>query len=130
MYRKYFLKNKSVLSRKFIASTLSAVFCAGAFSSCARAMYYSNNNNILFQDQNSQFNSQSSWPKFLGNKDPNKVLFEYDPKTDNKILDKIEEEIGNSYTQDDFDKLLSTYFEVDKNSNKRKEISRSWCNLC
>ena len=38
MCRKYFFKNKGCLSRKFIASGLSAVFSAGMFSSYAGAM--------------------------------------------------------------------------------------------
>ena len=38
MYRKYFFKNKGVLSRRFVASGLAAVFSAGMFGSYAGAM--------------------------------------------------------------------------------------------
>ena len=46
MYRKYFFKNKGVLSRKFVASGLAAVFSAGMFGSYAGAMKHELNNNF------------------------------------------------------------------------------------
>ena len=51
MHRKYFSKNQGVLSRKFIASGLSAVFSAGMFSSYAGAMEAE-----FFKDDNLVFN--------------------------------------------------------------------------
>ena len=46
MYREYFFKNKGVLSRKFVASGLAAVFSAGMFGSYAGAMKHELNNNF------------------------------------------------------------------------------------
>ena len=53
MHRKYFSKNQGVLSRKFIASGLSAVFSAGMFSSYAGAMEAE-----FFKDDNLVFNAE------------------------------------------------------------------------
>ena len=49
MYRKYFFKNKGILSRKFVASGLAAAFSSGMFGSYAGAMQALENINYLLE---------------------------------------------------------------------------------
>ena len=49
MYRKYFFKNKGILSRKFVASGLAAAFSSGTFGSYAGAMQALENINYLLE---------------------------------------------------------------------------------
>jgi hypothetical protein len=67
MCRKYFFKNRGYLSRKFIASGLSAVFSAGMFSSYAGAMESEQRftNNSLDFDQFLEDNAEKIKKDFL-----------------------------------------------------------------
>ena len=54
MHRKYFSKNKGVLSRKFVASGLAVEFSLGMFASYAGAMEQQIDLDIMFSDRKNQ----------------------------------------------------------------------------
>ena len=87
MYRKYFFKSKGVLSRKFVASGLSAVFSAGMFSSYAGAMEPEMDPNFMLFNEKNQKDETQIEPVF-----PEKLNEDKMQEKDKELLQGITKE--------------------------------------
>ena len=108
MYRKLFFKNKGVLSRKFIASGLAAVFSLGMFSSYAVAMQGHNLEFIHYikEDELLSFvlNEPSLAPNVEKLKDKRWILENF---FDEEYLDKNFNELSSVIP--DYEEILKMY---------------------
>jgi hypothetical protein len=112
MYRKYFFKSKGVLSRKFVASGLAAVFSAGMFGSYAEAM----EKNVIEMSQLNNYDKINKNEKkiIVDILNTNFLIFFKEKKTPYYIEEalKYTSEIANRTSKVDFFKdILTTDFE-------------------